>query len=207
MCLWAQRGEGNKEGNPKFHPPTSQFLHLLPFPFFLLPSLSPPMEFVRYKHARFSARFPARYRYSPSHYWMASGPGRRAGCGASASPSSPPACSANSSKPSSACTKGDPVAPGQEIGWVEGFKAASDVYCVMEGAFVGGEPGPRTPTPASCAPIPILTAGSTPCADAPENGNLDVHAYVDLLDETITRMQAQEEHSPDQRRHSLPTQT
>jgi glycine cleavage system H protein len=30
-----------------------------------------PLNFVRYKHARFSARFPDSFRYSPSHYWMA----------------------------------------------------------------------------------------------------------------------------------------
>jgi len=27
-------------------------------------------EWVRYKHARFTARFPADFLYSPSHYWM-----------------------------------------------------------------------------------------------------------------------------------------
>jgi glycine cleavage system H protein len=29
------------------------------------------MEFLRFKHARFSARFPKEYSYSRSHYWMA----------------------------------------------------------------------------------------------------------------------------------------
>ena len=28
-------------------------------------------EWIRFKHARFTARFPADYRYSRSHYWMA----------------------------------------------------------------------------------------------------------------------------------------
>jgi glycine cleavage system H protein len=30
-----------------------------------------PLNFVRFKHARFSARFPDTFRYSRSHYWMA----------------------------------------------------------------------------------------------------------------------------------------
>ena len=30
-----------------------------------------PLNFVRFKHARFSARFPEGFRYSRSHYWMA----------------------------------------------------------------------------------------------------------------------------------------
>ena len=33
-----------------------------------------------------------------------------------------------------------PLHCGQVIGWVEGFKAASDVYCVMNGTFAGGNP-------------------------------------------------------------------
>ena len=35
---------------------------------------------------------------------------------------------------------GGPIRPGQEIGWVEGFKASSSVYSVMEGAFRGMNP-------------------------------------------------------------------
>ena len=34
-----------------------------------------------------------------------------------------------------AVQSGDPVSPGDRLGDVEGFKAASDVFCVMDGAF------------------------------------------------------------------------
>ena len=37
-------------------------------------------------------------------------------------------------------SRGEPVATGDEIGYVEGFKAASDVFCVMDGNFVSGNP-------------------------------------------------------------------
>ncbi len=32
------------------------------------------------------------------------------------------------------------VHPGQVLGWVEGFKAVSDVICVGQGVFAGGNP-------------------------------------------------------------------
>ena len=35
---------------------------------------------------------------------------------------------------------GDPVKVGQTVGWVEGFKALTDVYCVADGIFAGGNP-------------------------------------------------------------------
>ena len=35
---------------------------------------------------------------------------------------------------------GDLVKSGDEIGSVEGFKAASDIFCGMEGVFAGGNP-------------------------------------------------------------------
>lgn len=98
-----------------------------------------PLPTVRFKHARFTARFPEGYLYSRSHYWMAPVEGDaglwRAGftkfatrmlgelvdCDWKAAP-------------------GSPVEPGQIVGWVEGFKAASDVYCVLKGAFADGNP-------------------------------------------------------------------
>jgi glycine cleavage system H protein len=36
---------------------------------------------------------------------------------------------------------GAPVASGQIIGSIEGFKAISDLYCVADGLFRGGNPG------------------------------------------------------------------
>jgi glycine cleavage system H protein len=33
-----------------------------------------------------------------------------------------------------------PVQPGQVLGWIEGFKAISDVICVAAGSFAGGNP-------------------------------------------------------------------
>ncbi|MBN8422530.1 MAG: glycine cleavage system protein H, partial [Verrucomicrobia bacterium] len=97
------------------------------------------LNFVRFKHARFSARFPDTFRYSRSHYWMAPVEGEtnlwRVGFTKFATRMLGELVDCEW-KP----VEGGPVAPGDNIGWVEGFKAASDVYCVMNGAFAGGNP-------------------------------------------------------------------
>jgi glycine cleavage system H protein len=153
------------------------------------------MEFIRYKHARFSARFPAHYRYSPSHYWMAPSPEDnsiwRVGFTKFATRMLGELVDAEFS-----VSQGDAVLPGQEIGWVEGFKAASDVLCVMKGSFFNGNPTLQ---------IDACIVRSDPYVDGwlysvtgtPEEQSLDAKGYIKLLDETINRMQAQEHENQD----------
>jgi glycine cleavage system H protein len=148
------------------------------------------MEFIRYKHARFSARFPADYRYSPSHYWMAAVPGAeslwRVGFTKFATRMLGELVDAEFS-----VARGEAVAPGQEIGWVEGFKAASDVLCVMNGAFSEGNP---------ILQVDACIVRSDPYVDgwlyavegSPEEQSLDAEGYIKLLAATIERMQGQE---------------
>ena len=97
------------------------------------------LNFVRYKHARFSARFPDNFRYSPSHYWMAPVEGEpgvwRVGFTKFATRMLGELVDCEWQ-----VTQGGAVESGQVVGWVEGFKAASDVYCVMNGAFEAGNP-------------------------------------------------------------------
>lgn len=89
--------------------------------------------------------------------------------------------------------QGDPVQPGQEIGVVEGFKAASDVYCVMNGHFHGSNP---------TLDVDACIVRSDPYIDGwlyevkgqPEDASVDAQGYIDLLEKTINRMQ-EEEHA------------
>ena len=84
---------------------------------------------------------------------------------------------------------GGAVSPGQEIGYVEGFKAASDVFCALPGKFVSGNPA---------LDIDACIVRSSPYVDGwlyaiegnPPDDSLDVHEYIKLLDDTINAMQA-----------------
>jgi glycine cleavage system H protein len=82
---------------------------------------------------------------------------------------------------------GDRIDVGQMIGWIEGFKAVSDVYAVAEGEFMGSNPALEGD---------ITLMDSKPYAEGwlyavrgkAEPGAVDVHGYIALLDATIDKM-------------------
>ena len=145
------------------------------------------MEFARFKHARFSARLPVDFRYSLSHYWMAPVENEaglwRVGFTKFATRMLGELVEAEWEK-----KPGDSVEPGEQIGWVEGFKAASDVFCVMDGKFAGGNP---------ILDEDACIVRSSPYVDGwlyavqgePESTSVDVNGYIEHLDAIITKMQ------------------
>lgn len=145
------------------------------------------MEYLRYKHARFSARFPAGFRYSRSHFWLAEDAGEpglwRIGFTKFATRMLGELVEARFD-----VAPGDPVEPGQLLGYVEGFKAASDLFCAAEGIFAGGNP---------LLEVDACVVRSSPYEDGwlyavrgnPEPGSLDAAGYIDHLDSLIEQMQ------------------
>jgi glycine cleavage system H protein len=83
--------------------------------------------------------------------------------------------------------EGGAVEPGQSIGHVEGFKAASDVLCVMKGAFAGGN-SYLSEDACIVRSDPYEQGWLYAVKGEPEEGSLDVHGYIELLDGTIKRM-------------------
>lgn len=146
-----------------------------------------PLTFVRFKHARFSARFPEGFRYSRSHYWMApieGDPGLwHVGFTKFATRMLGELVEANFP-----LNEGDPVAPGQSIGSVEGFKAASDVLCVMQGTFAGMNDALKVDA-CIVKSDPYEVGWLYAVRGEPEEDSLDVQGYVTLLGETIQKMQ------------------
>ena len=145
-----------------------------------------PLNFVRYKHARFSARFPETFRYSPSHYWMSQVEGEpdlwRVGFTKFATRMLGELVDSDWKFP-----LGHAVQPGEIIGSVEGFKAASDVFCVMTGAFAGGNDYLKQDA-CIVRTDPYEQGWLYAVRGEPEPASLDVHGYIELLDSTIKRM-------------------
>ena len=146
-----------------------------------------PAEHVYYKRSRFSSRLPADRLYTPSHFWIRQAePGlwhvgftkfatRMLGDfvehGFEAKP-------------------GDRVSVGQAIGWVEGFKALTDLYCVADGEFVG--PNPAIEADATLTDGDPYGAGWLYAVrGTPDPAATDVHGYAALLDLTIDKMREQ----------------
>lgn len=139
---------------------------------------------LHYKRSHFVTQLPVEYLYSPSHLWLARQEGSlwRVGltkfatrmlgemvdCGFELKP-------------------GSPVASGQIIGWVEGFKAISDIYCVLEGNFSRANPVLKEKINA-ISKDPYGAGWLYEARGQPDAKCVDVQAYKKMLDQTIDRI-------------------
>jgi glycine cleavage system H protein len=139
---------------------------------------------VHYKRSRFSSRLPADRLYTPSHFWAAEvEPGVwRVGFTKFAT-----RMLGDLVEHGFQAKPGEQVTVGQGIGWVEGFKALTDLYCVVDGEFVGGNPAlDQDVTLTDTDPYGqgwLYTVRGTP-----DPNGVDVHGYTQLLDLTIDKM-------------------
>ena len=95
------------------------------------------MNTLPFEYGRFATHLPVEYRYTPSHLWVqARNPGRwRFGLTRFATRMLGELVDHHFDVPLQAS-----VRAGQVLGWIEGFKTVSDILCVGEGAFAGGNP-------------------------------------------------------------------
>jgi glycine cleavage system H protein len=89
-----------------------------------------------YKRAQFVTHLPVDYLYSASHAWIAREPDGshwRVGLTKFAT-----RMLGEMVDHGFELESGVAIEPGHIIGWVEGFKAISDLYCIARGKFAGG---------------------------------------------------------------------
>lgn len=141
-----------------------------------------------FKRSRFVTHLPVNYLYTPSHAWLAEQDdgswrvgltrfatrmlGEMVDLGFEVSPESA-------------------VSHGQILGWVEGFKAISDVYCVVNGSFLGANRDLRKKL--NAVDNDCYQSGWLYCAKgAPDARAMDVHAYAELLTRSIDKILEQQ---------------
>src|SRR5688572_11835811 len=92
---------------------------------------------LHYRRSRFATRLPADRLYTTSHFWISEQePGIwRVGLTKFAARMLGEVVDLGFE-----AGEGDAVQLGQTIGWLEGFKARTDLYAVVAGRFVGGNP-------------------------------------------------------------------
>jgi glycine cleavage system H protein len=139
---------------------------------------------LRYRRNKFAGNFPAAARYTRSHAWLAEDPpGRwRVGLTGFATRMLGEVVEFGFDVP-----EGAPVKTSDVIGYIEGFKAVSDLFCVADGVFEGANPVARA-DPALIWAKPHHEGWLYAVRGTPDPEALDVHAYVAFLDETIDRM-------------------
>jgi glycine cleavage system H protein len=96
-----------------------------------------PPKTLFFKQSHFVTHLPVDYRYTRSHFWAERLTGNRLRLGFTKFATRMLGEMVDHKFETDA---GAPVRPGQVLGWIEGFKAISDVICVGNGAFAGGNP-------------------------------------------------------------------
>jgi glycine cleavage system H protein len=157
------------------------------------------MDTVRFRHAHFSARFPVDCLYTPSHFWMrpADGP---TGPSAVAAADAPRLWHVGFTKFATRMLgelvemvlevkPGQTVGGGERLGTVEGFKAVSDLFCVVDGTLSAVNPA-LTAEACLTHSDPYGAGWLYAVQGTPTPGHLDVHGYIALLAATIDQLQA-----------------
>ena len=134
-----------------------------------------------YKRSHFVTHLPVDFLYSRSHFWIARQPDETWRIGLTKFATRMLGDMVDHGFETAAES---PVAVGQIIGWVEGFKAISDVYCVATGTFLGGNSELREKIALidkHCYSDGWLYA----VRGTPDERCLDVNAYREHLDRAI----------------------
>jgi glycine cleavage system H protein len=137
-----------------------------------------------YKRSRFVTHLPVDYLYSPSHYWIArQDEGTwRVGLTKFATRMLGEMVDHGFQVELNA-----PVSAGQIIGWVEGFKAISDVFCIANGNFAGANAALKENVEL-IGKEPYSAGWLYAVRGEPDAKCFDVHTYRDLLDKTIDKL-------------------
>jgi glycine cleavage system H protein len=144
----------------------------------------PSEEVIAYKRGRFSTRLPIGRRYTLSHFWLSEEEPNvwKVGFGKFATRMLGDLVEYEFSAP-----VGGPVEVGQTIGWVEGFKAVSDLYSAVGGEFLGANPA-LTEDITLVDVDPYYAGWLYRARGIPDKSCVDVHGYMAALDATIDKM-------------------
>lgn len=157
-----------------------------------------PKQTVYYKRARFTTRLPIGHLYAPSHCWLKlTDPGVfRIGLTKFAT-----RMLGDFVECDYEVASGETVSVGEAIGWIEGFKALSDIFCVAEGEFLQRNQD-LDKAPTLLDNDPYDRGWLYEVRGRPADNATDVDGYVEHLDITIERMLAAEKAKHDEEQRS-----
>lgn len=146
--------------------------------------MAEPLPTLHYKRARFVTQLPASYLYTPGHFWLSREEARTWKIGLTKFGSRMLGEMVDYGFDTA---PGAQVVPGQVIGWVEGFKAISELACVGAGKFAGA----NTALEQSITLVnqdPYGTGWLYALKGEPDRTCMDVRAYAKLLDQVIDKL-------------------
>ena len=143
-----------------------------------------PAKTLNYKRSHFATQLPLDYLYTPSHAWIAAQGGGtwRIGLTKFATRMLGEIVDFGfETEP------GAQVQPGKIVGWVEGFKAISDLFCIASGQFCGANPELRGNVKA-IGKDPYGAGWLYLVEGTPDPNCVNVETYKGILDKTIDRL-------------------
>jgi len=150
--------------------------------------MTPGPETFFFKKSRFETYLPMHYRYARSHFWAERREANRLRLGFTrfATHLLGEIVDYNFETPPQT-----PVRPGQILGWVEGFKAISDIICIGQGHFVAANPALEEDTEL-ISRVPYTEGWLYQIDGRLDEHSLDVADYVHHLNNVIEEMLQQQ---------------
>ena len=151
----------------------------------------PSVRKVPYRRSRFSTRLPDDCRYTAAHFWL-----RPAGGGVWEVGFTQFATRMLGElvEHGFEVEPGDAIELGQTVGWLEAFKATSDLFAAGNGEFVGRN-GRLDDRPDRFDRDPYGDGYLYSFRGEPDPASVDVAGYTALLDLAIDKVLGQEAHS------------
>lgn len=143
-----------------------------------------PETELRYKRSRFTARLPTDRHYSPSHFYLKPQADDlyRVGFTRFAKRMLGEVVELDFD-----VKRGERIEVGQVLGWVEAFKAVSDIYAAGDGTFEGPNPA-LAERPQLVDEDPHGEGWLYAFRGTPAEGCVDAHGYARILDGQIDKM-------------------
>jgi glycine cleavage system H protein len=139
---------------------------------------------ILYKRSRFTTRLPVDRRYSASHYWLQE---ETSGVWRVGFTKFATRMLGDLVECQFSVQAGDAIDVGQELGWLEGFKAVTTLYSVATGEFLGAGDSLRSDM-TTVEGDPYGAGWLYKVRGAPEPTTVDVQGYIAILDATIDKM-------------------
>ena len=147
------------------------------------PVLNQSSTYLTYQKSRFSTRLPKNRVYTAAHFWIQEVDGRqRVGLTKFAT-----RMLGDLVETGFEVKSGGSVSVGEVIGWIEGLKAASDLFCVVNGSFYAENPE-LNENPEWLHKDPYEKGWLYEATGSPEPNATDAQGYTELLDEIIKKM-------------------
>lgn len=99
--------------------------------------MQPPVCRIPYRRSRFSTQLPTDRRYTPSHYWIRE---EESGLWTVGYTRFATRMLGDLVEHGYELKRGEPIELGLTVGWIEAFKAITDLFAVGTGEFVEGNP-------------------------------------------------------------------